>query len=188
MVVTGQQADQRRTIENALLNQLKEAALRHGVDAKGAVVVIRVDTGEGIRNASEGIKLVYALIGWGILVLGGLGLLVSELITVRNRTWFFGLARAVGASTRDIAALIVADIVLVLLLGTTVAVLVSLAIQPVANSFARQAFQIDIRLLQPSVIPRLLLGGLLVLAVAGIYPAVIATRQDPLDVLESKIP
>jgi len=186
-VVTGQRADQRQAIETTLLDQLEEAALRHGVDARDALVVLRVDSGESIRDASEGIKLVYALIGWGILMLGGLGLLVSELITVRNRTWFFGLARAVGASTRDIAALIFADIVLVLFLGTTLAILASLAIQPSANSFARQAFQIEVQLLQPSAIPQLLLGGLLVLAIAGVYPAVIATRQDPLDVLEPKV-
>jgi ABC-type antimicrobial peptide transport system permease subunit len=39
---------------------------------------------------------------------------------------------------------------------------------------------------QASSIPRLLLGALAVLLAAGAYPALRATRQDPVDVLEPK--
>jgi len=186
-VVTNNQADQRDDISHAVIQQLEDTALRQGVDIRDSVFVFRADTGESIRSASEGIKLVYALIGWGVLTLGGLGLLVSEMIVVRERTWFFGLARAVGARSKHIAALIFADILLVLGAGTALALLISLLIQPAASSFAREAFQVDVELLQPATIPQLIAGALLVLVLAGVYPALIATRQDPLDVLEPRV-
>jgi len=126
------------------------------------------------------------VIGWGVLVLGGLGLLVAELTIVRQRTWFFGLARAVGARTGHVIALIVVDLLIVLVLGTAIAVSASIAGQPAAAAFARSAFQVDVQLLQMSTIPRLVAAVFLVLAVAGIYPAFIAVRQDVLDVLEPK--
>jgi len=186
-VVTNQQTDQRDAIESAIHHELRDAGLRHGVDIGDSVFILRVDTGESIRSASEGIKLVYAIIGWGVLILGGLGLLVSELIAVRNRSWFFGLARAVGARSKHIASLIFADILFVLGAGTALALLISLAIQPAASSLAREAFEVDVELLQPSTIPQLIAGAFLVLVLAGVYPALIATRQDPLDVLEPKV-
>lgn len=187
VVVTNQQTDQRDALQRSVTQQLEDDALRHGVDVSDSVFVFRVDTGESIRSASEGIKVVYAIIGWGVIVLGGLGLLVSELIVVRDRMWFFGLARAVGARSGHIASLIFADVLLILSVGTTLAIVISLAIQPAASSFAIRAFQVDIELLQPTNIPKLVAGALLILVLAGFYPALIATRHDPLDVLEPKV-
>lgn len=48
-------------------------------------------------------RLVYQVIGWGVLVLAALGLLVSQTIVVPPRMWFLGLARAMGASRAQIA-------------------------------------------------------------------------------------
>lgn len=185
-VVTQRQSDMRAVLDAAVKQGLDDDAHRYGIDLSDSVFVHRVDTGESIRSASNGIKLVYTIIGWGVLILGGLGLLVSEMIVVRDRTWFFGLARAVGARSKHIAGLIFADILLVLVAGTALAILISIAVQPAADSFAQDAFQIQVSLIRPSTVPRLLAGALLVLLVAGAYPAFIATRQDPLDVLEPK--
>lgn len=184
-VVTGERGHQLGVIRSAVEKQLEEAALRYGiVEMHDAVTVHRMDSGDAVRAASDGIRLVYGIIGWGVLILGGLGLLVAEMIVVRDRTWFFGLARAVGARSRHIATLIFIDVLLVLVAGAALTVLFSLAVQPTANSFARNAFQVDVTILHPSALPQLFAGALLVLVLAGVYPALIATRQDPLDVLE----
>lgn len=92
------------------------------------------------------------------------------------------------ARSRHIATLILADILLVLAAGTTLAILVSLAVQPAASSYARDAFQVDVTLLRLATAPKLIAGALLVLVIAGVYPAIVAVRQDPLDVLEPKVP
>ncbi len=185
-VVTGQRTDLREELSRAVMDELADPAQRYGVDVRQTVFVSRLDAAAGIRSASEGIKLVYAIIAWGVLVLGGLGLLVAELIVVRDRTWFFGLARSLGARGRHVVALIFADILLVLGVGTLLALVVAVAVQPVASSFAREAFQVEVDLLQASTIPKLVAGVVLVLGVAGVYPALVATRQDPLDVLEGR--
>lgn len=185
LLVTGQQADQATDILESLNNHFREDALRYGVE-RASTAYKRLDGGSNIRTAGEGVGIVYGIIRWGVLILGGLGLLVAEMIVVRNRTWFFGLARAVGARGRHIAALIVSDVLLVLATGTLLAVTLTLVMQPVADAFAQDAFQISVQLLHPSAVPQLLLGTLLVLILASSYPALTAVRQDPLDVLEPK--
>lgn len=185
LIVTGRQVDMMIELTESLESHFREDALRYGVESV-TTFHSRLDGGSNIRTASEGVGIVYGIIRWGVLILGGLGLLVAEMIVVRNRTWFFGLARAVGARGRHIAALIVLDVLLVLLAGTLLAVALTAATQPTADAFAWDAFGINVRLLHPSAIPQLLLGILLVLILASVYPALTATRQDPLDVLEPK--
>jgi hypothetical protein len=185
VVVTGRRSDESEAITRAVTDQLGDDALRHGTD-DDYLSVSRIDGAGGVRGASDGIKLVYAIIAWGVLILGGLGLLVAELIVVRDLTWFFGLARALGAGSGHIAALVLADIVLVLFAGTALALLLAAAVQPAASSFAESAFALRVHLVQTSTVPRLVAGGLLVLLLAGVYPAVKATRQDPLDNLEPR--
>ena len=186
VLVTGRSADDRAAVQQAVRDHLVEAATLHGVADSEFAFVARVDGADSIRSASEGIRLVYAVIAWGVLLLGGLGLLVAELIVVRERTWFFGLARALGARSRHIVTLVLADIMLVLLSGTALALLLALAVEPLASSFAESAFAVDVQLVQASTLPQVFAGGLLVLVLAGVYPALRATRQDPLDVLEPK--
>lgn len=183
VLVTGRSTDERAAITEAIQVQLGDAALRHGVIGEYASV-FRAEDADSIRSASQGIKIVYSIIGWGVLILGGLGLLVAELIVVRDRTWFFGLARALGARGRHIVALVFADVSLVLLAGTALALLLAAVGQPTVDAFAQSAFGLRVQLIRPDTAPQLLVGGLLLLAVAGTYPALKATRQDPLDVLE----
>lgn len=189
VVVTGREEDLSFRLSDAVTRQLLDAARRYGVPhVESTVVVGRLDTGQAIRRAAAGVDLVYGIVAWAVLALAGLGLLIAEMIVVRDRMWFFGLSRAVGARGRDVAALVIADIVLVLAVASALTVVLVLALEPVAASFASSAFQVpDVSLLHASVVPRLLVGELLVLALAGAYPTARAVRQDPLDVLEPRV-
>jgi hypothetical protein len=187
VMLTDRQANEQEQIASALQQALGIAATRFGLDQGEAVAVQRLDSAEEIRRASAGVKLVYSIIAWGVLILGGLGLLVAEMIVVRDRTWFYGLSRAVGGRSTHIIGLILADVVLVLLAGTALAGVLVAALQPAAASFARDTFQVGVRLLQPDTVPRLFVGELIVLILAGLMPALKATRQDPLDVLEPSV-
>lgn len=185
--VTGRREDLATQLNTAVEQALQPLADRGGlVEGRQRFFVRRVDDSATIRSASEGVRLVYAVIAWGVLILGGLGLLVAEVIVVRDRMWFFGLARAVGARGRHIVGLIVVDVLLVLTAGTALSLILAVAVQPAAQAFARDAFGIDVRLLQASTVPSLVVGVVLVLVLAAAYPAAVATRQDPLDVLEAK--
>lgn len=184
VITTGVARDQSAELRNALTSALSQAAGRASIDPANAVVVARADSGDSVRSASNGIRLVYALIGWGVLVIGGIGVLVAELIVLRDRTWFFGLARAVGARRWIVAWLILADILIVMAAGLGLAIVAGLASAPSVADFGRSAFQVDLQVLRPAALPGLAAGLAFVLVVGGAYPAWRATRLDPLDVLE----
>lgn len=172
-------------LEAAVSQALTPFAARQGLEVEDAVDVLTPSQlGGHIRAASDAIKLVYGAIGWGVLLLGALGLLVAELIVVRDRSWFFGLARAVGAQGIHIIGLVFADIMLVLMAGASLTFVAGTALEPLVSRFVRSAFEVDIQLLRPSVLPRLAVAQFVVLLVAAGYPAWRATRADPLDLLE----
>jgi ABC-type antimicrobial peptide transport system permease subunit len=189
VIVTGRPADQSGQIQDSLNASFQTPMVVYGIPSQEALFsVTRLDSAEAIRSAANGVDMVYSFIAWGILILGGLGLLVAEMIVVKDRNWFFGLSRAVGGTGTDIAVLIIADTVLVLMAGTVVALLFALILQPFAASFAESAFQIsDVKFLHASTVPQLIIGEFLVLLLAGAYPAARAVRQDPLDVLEPRV-
>lgn len=186
VITTGRVEDQTAELKNALTEALADAAAKASINPENGVVISRGDVGTSVRSASDGIQLVYALIGWGVLAVGGIGVLVAELIVLRDRTWFFGLARAVGARRWNVAWLVLADIQIVLTAGVALAVIVLLGSAPWVSSFGHEAFQVDLQVLRPSAMPSLIAGLAFMLASGGAYPAWRATRLDPLDVLERR--
>lgn len=187
-VVTTGQAGSEEAIRAALRRQFGDAAARFGSSVDTATIDIsRLDSGEKVRAASRGIKTIFGVIGWGVLGLGALGLLVSQLIVVRDRMWLFGLGTALGARRAHIAALVGVEVLLTVVLGVIAAVLVALVAQPIADQIAQTTFGTDADLLNTHALARLVLGAVVVLAVASIWPAARATTQDPLDVLEPKV-
>lgn len=184
VVTTGVARDQSAELRQAVTAALSDAAAKASLNTENVVVVARLDSGDSVRSASDGISLVYALIGWGVLVIGGIGVLVAELIVLRDRTWFFGLARAVGAQRWNVAWLILSDILVVLSTGLGLALVVLISTSPWVAEFGRDAFQVDLQIVRAAALPSLAVGLGVVLLLGGAYPAWRATRLDPLDVLE----
>jgi hypothetical protein len=185
-VVMGRESDQFDALQANLRAAFAEPAQLAGVDLDSAFIITRTDDGDQVRTASQGIKLVYAIVGWGVLLVSGLGLLAAELIVLRDRTWFFGLARAVGARRKEIAVLIVIDILTVLVAGLVLALLLAGATAPLVEGFGRASFSAELRLVRPAGVATLGLGAALMLALGSAYPAWRAMRLDPLDVLERR--
>lgn len=183
-VVTGRTSDDTATVRAAVMAALADTAARQGVDVGSLVAAVRIDSGQETRAASRGVKIVYGIIGWGVLGLGAIAVLVAELIVVRQRTWFFGLVRALGGRRRHIAALVLVDVATVVAGGLIVALGVALVAQPVVAGFVDTAFQVDATLLGTDRLPGLLLGTLCVVVVAALPPVLRAVREDPINVLE----
>ena len=173
-------------LAQAVTERLTPFAELHGTELE-PIFAQRIDAGDQIRRASSGIRLIYRLIGWGVVVLAGLGLLVAELIIVRDRMWFFGLLRALGARRRHIGALVLFDIAGVLVISITLAAIVTLVAEPTASSFTTDAFGTASDLFRASAIPANIAAGMAVLCIAGLAPALRATRHDPLSVLEPSV-
>lgn len=186
LVATGVRTEQTAAVQAAAHEALATAATKYGADLINTVSVSRLMGGESIRAASDGIRVVYNIIGWGVLLLGALGLGAAELIVVRGRSWFYGLSRAVGARRSQIVQLVVADIAIVLVLGVGLAFATAWVIGPAARDFARSAFEVNVTLLNRAAVTRVLSAMTLVLVAAAVVPAVIAARQDPIDALEPR--
>ncbi|MCI9889941.1 hypothetical protein JT358_16015 [Micrococcales bacterium 31B] len=176
--------DHKDQIETALTTHFAEATLMADASATSiAVMPVGIDA-ERTRAAADGVTLVYSLIAWGILGIVGLGILVAQLMTLRDKTWFLGLARAVGARQGDVALWVLFDVAILLVSGFGLAIVVCAVSQPLVSSFGMQAFNVPLQLLRLDAAPSLVLAIVVNLALGAGYPMAKALRLDPLEVLE----
>lgn len=188
VIVNYQGSDDRvDALRTGISDALAPMAARSGLteDWLDEISIQRVDEGESVRAAEQGVKLVYQVIGWGVLGLGALAILVAQLMTTQNRTWFFGLARVWGARRSDLALLAIAEVGLLVVLSLCLTLILSLLLDPSISSWSRANFDVEISLADARVLPMLLGGALLLAAVGAGYPAYRASRVDPLEALES---
>jgi hypothetical protein len=173
-------------IEGVVRQALAPSAARFGLGESWSesVTASRLDGGEGVRAAEAGVSLVYQILAWGVLVLGGLGLLVAQLMSAQSRTWFFGLARVVGARRRDLATMVMVEVMVLVVVAVAIALALAAALQPTLTAWSEATFEVELTVIELASLPRLALAAGLLSLVAGGYPAVRSTRMDPADVLE----
>ncbi|MGO1400828.1 MAG: FtsX-like permease family protein [Flaviflexus sp.] len=189
LLVIDEGATSASSISGAVQNIIDERAKTYGYSGGRDVVAASANTvGEDLRDVAAGTELVYGIIGWGVLVLGALGVLVAESISVRQRTWFYGLARALGARRYQIGFLVLLEVLVIFALGLILAIAFALAAQDLVASFAEQTFDVsDTRLLRADDASLMVSSAVVVLLIAAVFPTIQAMRQDLLDVLEPKV-
>lgn len=185
-VVTGRATDDAQRLWAAAAAGLQPDADRYAMDARTIIQVSRLDQGSSVREASETISRVYVMIGWGVLLISGLGLLVVETIIVRERSWLFGLARALGARRIHIAGLVLLDALQIVLFGFAIAIATIACFRSALESWIASALDLRVSLLRSDSLMQLALGSLVVMIVASIVPAVRAMASDPGAVLEDR--
>jgi putative ABC transport system permease protein len=112
------------------------------------------------------------------LVVGAIGIANITLVSVAERTKEIGIMKAVGARNRDVLQLFLTEAVLLGALGSLVGVPLGLAVGWAATAYAEVGFALAADWLVFSVAMGLLVG-----AVAGLYPAWSASKVDPIDAL-----
>ena len=170
----------------SVTSALTPAAALAAVEPRELVNVSRVDDGDLVRRAAQGVQIVYGLIAWAILLIGAVGVAIAEMANVRERTWLLGLGRSMGATRTDIAALVILDAVLVLVAAALVSAVAMVGLHPLARSFGQSAFQVDLNLLDPTLLPQLALGAAAILLIGAALPARRAAHLDPVDTLERR--
>ena len=149
----------------------------------------RIDTGKGFLQQIEQIILVMKLATGGIaaisLLVGGIGIMNIMLVSVTERTREIGIRKALGAKPRHLVFQFVAEAVVLSLTGGILGVLGGIglgrAISAVIEHYAEVPFF-------PSVVSMGAVGLSLGVSIAiglffGIYPALRASRMDPVEAL-----
>lgn len=121
---------------------------------------------------------VWAIAGMAILI-GGVGMMNAQLMSVTERTREIGLLRAVGWSRRRVMALILGESVVVSLLGGAAGLLLSWLVLLSISQWAQVfGLALNASLVSQAVIVALVLG-----MAGGLYPAWRAARLMPIEAI-----
>ncbi|MDF5751621.1 ABC transporter permease [Spongiactinospora sp. TRM90649] len=130
---------------------------------------------DGVENDVNGLFLILGLVS---LVVGAVGIANVTLVTVMERVQEIGLRRSLGAARRHIAGQFLLESTLIGLAGGVIGASVGI-VAVVAVSAARQWTPVlDLRLALAAPI-----AGALVGLLAGLYPALRASRMEPVEAL-----
>ncbi|MEY3407627.1 MAG: hypothetical protein RL038_688 [Actinomycetota bacterium] len=171
-------------LNNSLWQAFSSEIERDGLVPQGAVLLNRIDQGSALREATDGIRLVYSVIAWMTLALVALAVAVAELFIIRDRMWLFGLSRASGARRIDITKIVILDVVGVLILGVTAAIALSLIFSPAFRNFGESVFQTEIVLFRLDLLPLLLVFLVFGVGIGSLIPVLKVLKLDPADSIE----
>jgi putative ABC transport system permease protein len=134
---------------------------------------------ESFQGITRGITLAMVFIAFVSLLIGGVGVMNIMLVSVTERTREIGVRKAVGAFRRDIVMQFLTEATTLSLLGGAIGVVVGIAI-PAGVKKAFDALPAETPLWA-------IIVGLMVSVSVGIffglYPAVKASRLDPIEAL-----
>ncbi len=134
---------------------------------------------ESFQGITNGITLAMVFIAFVSLLIGGVGVMNIMLVSVTERTREIGIRKAVGAFRRDIVFQFLTEATTLSLLGGAIGVVVGIAV-PLAVKKAFDALPAETPLWA------VLVGLVVSLSVGiffGLYPAVKASRLDPIEAL-----
>jgi len=134
---------------------------------------------ESFQGITRGVTLAMVFIALVSLVIGGVGVMNIMLVSVTERTREIGVRKAVGAFRRDIVLQFLTEATTLSLLGGAIGVLVGIAV-PAAVKKAFDALPAETPLWS------IVVGLLVSMSVGvffGLYPAVKASRLDPIEAL-----
>jgi ABC-type antimicrobial peptide transport system permease subunit len=167
--------------------QLKDPSLRERLERRVARLWSNLSLGgteeladkQLLGNTIQG--MVWGVAGLAILI-GGVGMMNAQLMSVMERTREIGVLRATGWSSRRILGMIMSESLLVSLLGGVVGVflawLVLMAFSNAAGFFGASVTNINAGILFQAFATVLVLG-----LIGGLYPAWRASRLQPVEAL-----
>ena len=134
---------------------------------------------ESFQGITRGVTLAMVFIAFVSLLIGGVGVMNIMLVSVTERTREIGVRKAVGAFRRDIVLQFLTEATTLSLLGGAIGVVVGVAI-PAAVKKAFDALPAE------TPVWAIVVGLAVSMSVGiffGLYPAVKASRLDPIEAL-----
>ena len=129
-------------------------------------------------------NIFFAIVGTFTLIVGGIGVANIMYIVVRERTREVGVRRAVGATRADIMRQFFAEALLIVAMGATLGLLLSLGLVLGLGGLPIKEF-VGIPTISPPVLAATLVLLALVAFAAGLMPARRAAALDPVEALRS---
>ena len=129
-------------------------------------------------------NIFFAIVGTFTLVVGGIGVANIMYIVVRERTREVGVRRAVGATRTDILRQFFAEALVIVAMGATLGMLLSLGLVMALGGLPIKEF-VGVPTISPQVLAATLVLLALVAFAAGLMPARRAAALDPVEALRS---
>jgi putative ABC transport system permease protein len=178
LLMKGRNPDQ---LDSARLEIERILNTRHGVN-KGAGVEFRIrDPGAALsasKMASETLTLLLASVAAVSLLVGGISIMNIMLVTVTERSREIGIRIALGATQHDIRNQFLLESSGIALVGGIIGVIVGATVASLINLSVGWRLLIDVWACLAAMSFSLLIG-----AASGLYPAVKASSQDPMDTI-----
>ena len=125
------------------------------------------------------------------LFISAVGIINTLIMSVNERIREFGMMKAVGASGWDIARLIVAETLMITLIGCAVGLIVSLAGSKLVEGFVRGAIPYapsgNLISIEPWLIIVCIFYAIVIGLLCSIYPAIKSARLTPMEAMRSDL-
>lgn len=143
----------------------------------------QADMLETLSSVSETLTVFLGAIGAVSLLVGGIGIMNIMLVSVTERTREIGLRKAIGAHDSDILLQFLIEALVLCFIGGLIGVGLSFGVGFILGKIPSFSFTV---LIQPDSIMLALTFSILSGLIFGIYPAMRATRLDPIEALRSE--
>lgn len=182
-------SDKYATIQVTVANPNDLTPVRQELEKMGLKVFALAEQMKEIRRAFLAVNAVLGVVGFIALVVAGLGIINTLLMSILERTREIGIMKAIGGSERQIKSVFFGEAAVIGLVGALGGIvlgwLVTLAAGAIINMKIREMGEAPVDLFY---FPWWLILGSIGFAIglsliAGLYPAARAARIDPVEAL-----
>jgi putative ABC transport system permease protein len=131
-----------------------------------------------IEKQTNKSQIIFLVIGGISLIVGGIVITNVMLASVKERLREIGVRMAVGARRKDILMQFLVQTLLVSLIGGTIGVMLGLSLLKILGNFLQSPTAANLQMIVIALVLSLGVG-----LIAGIFPAIDASRSDPIKIL-----